>query len=81
LTLDLRPAPRCACCRFWVRYEVRPEDDAAGLGECRRHAPLPLLALQDAAAGGDHLAFWPVTEPDEWCGEWAPWPAAPKGQA
>ncbi len=46
--------PSCAKCRFWVSV---PEKI---YGACRRNAPL--------ADGALHTE-WPLTDEDEWCGE------------
>jgi hypothetical protein len=49
----------CARCRYWRRLEANPSQ-----GECRRRAPRPVTD------GGVHsVATWPVTDPDDWCGE------------
>lgn len=46
----------CETCAYWAAQEG---DDA---GECRRHSPRPRPT--------EEAAHWPITEPDDWCGEW-----------
>jgi hypothetical protein len=53
----------CANCRFWDAFKESTQ------GICRRHAPRPFLAGQDAP--------WPITDTEEWCGEWQPLPGTP----
>ena len=52
----------CKGCRYWV--EIDPEKQLAG--ECHRYAPRPELAV------GMKECDWPLTQPDDWCGEHAP---------
>lgn len=44
----------CACCRFWDTSHR-----AGGYGDCRANAPV---------AGTEDR--WPVSEVDDWCGQW-----------
>jgi hypothetical protein len=46
----------CADCAVWKRHTYQ----AATTGDCRRFPPT-------VVAGGQH---WPVTKPDDSCGEW-----------
>lgn len=46
----------CANCIYWAGHDG---DDA---GECRRHSPRPRPA--------EEVAYWPIVEADDWCGEW-----------
>jgi hypothetical protein len=50
---------RCECCRYWHRLDTNP-----GQGECRRHAPSP-----EAFESIHMMAAWPVSNGDDWCGE------------
>ena len=69
---------RCRTCRFWL----------ADPSECHRHAPsVPVRGAGDSAEsheteGGTAtrtaISVWPVTDPDDWCGEWATRADAPK---
>lgn len=45
----------CSNCMYWQAL-----DDTAG--NCRRHAPRPRTS--------EHTWRWPVTDDDDWCGEW-----------
>jgi hypothetical protein len=59
----------CANCRFWKVVDDDPEEP----GQCHRRAPLPLRLVGDANPLF-HLSStsWPVTTPDDWCGEFEP---------
>lgn len=49
-----------------------PDGELSGL--CRRHAPA-LVACQIESASDPvsaENAVWPVTNPDDWCGDWKP---------
>lgn len=48
----------CETCRFWAATPGTTP------GQCRRHAPR--VADVDLEA----LCCWPVTDADDWCGEW-----------
>lgn len=55
---------RCDECRFWSFVDE-------SIGECRRHAPLHLLAELERRENGTpkEAAVWPHTDNSEWCGE------------
>lgn len=53
----------CRTCKFWNGDEFKPN------GWCYRHAPLPVVAGQ-MEANGSMVALWPVTNSQDWCGEW-----------
>ncbi len=63
--------PTCFDCRFW-----RNKDEHE-YGECRRHAPQPVIGKQaeewsNMAPGPedyDRTPWWPMTHWEEWCGE------------
>jgi len=52
---------RCTECRYWRLLETNPNQ-----GECRRYAPRP-----DAFESIHMMATWPITNPEDWCGELA----------
>ena len=52
----------CAICRFW-----EPLEDNGFQGQCRRHAPEPQVTDSVHV-----LAVWPVTNAQDWCGEFVP---------
>ncbi len=54
--LHARAALSCQTCRYWAPGDLS--------GECRRRTP--------SVADEDGNGYWPVTEPDEWCGEYEP---------
>jgi hypothetical protein len=56
----------CENCVYWEALEGPRET----LGSCHRHAPMPVLhdAWPDTKPARD--AWWPLTAPDDWCGEW-----------
>ena len=62
--------PTCSTCRHW-----RPGDTRESPGECRRHAPRPIMLAGSVATPWP----WPPTLADQWCGEWAPSPVAGQG--
>jgi hypothetical protein len=51
--------PSCATCRFWEK--------GGGRGFCHRHAPRD--AVYDSL-GMKNTVDWPMTDPEDWCGEW-----------
>jgi hypothetical protein len=65
--------PRCDDCRFWLG----DSNEEGSAGECRRHAPRPLLEkdldeepFEDTA----RQTVWPITFGSEWCGDFGPPP-------
>lgn len=61
----------CYECSFWKPMsQENPQD-----GECRRNAPLPVLdfIINQHEKKADEItimnAYWPCTEPWDWCGE------------
>jgi hypothetical protein len=57
---------RCDQCAYWVRSDADPAS-----GWCHRYPP---TASPDAEVDNlDNIGWWmnPVTEEDDWCGEWA----------
>jgi hypothetical protein len=67
---------QCAGCRFWLNWD----SEDTNLGECHRFPPR--MAVQTS---GSETAVnvrpenggWPLTYPDEWCGEFQPTPNRP----
>lgn len=58
---------RCKTCQ-WYAPEIRdgtPVDE----GECRRHAPKPLMMVAMVGAFKDRLAKWPIVREDSFCGD------------
>ena len=59
----------CATCACWRNIDAES-------GKCCRHAPRfsPVETFEGLA---DELyGYWPVTMPDDFCGEWLPLPVA-----
>mgnify|MGYP000874994009 CR=1 FL=1 len=59
----------CPNCRFWVGLGKKPHQ----LGECHRHAPAPApqsLLGEPTQGEPQNAAIWPVTDPEDWCGDW-----------
>ena len=50
----------CAQCMWWRRGNV-------SCGACQRYAPTPISAPN--ALDHEYLAAWPITEADDFCGE------------
>ena len=73
----------CETCSFW-RY-LRETEPHVGIGECRRHAPVPIAEMvsTDFANGNidatSWLARWRQTMFDDWCGEHQPTNFKPAG--
>ncbi len=73
---------RCETCKFWdwLGNEPEPETDK---GLCRRLPPVippTATALVEWHGPGDIpygslAAVYPITDQDDWCGEWQPIPA------
>ncbi len=66
----------CAGCRYCADGA-----DGEGQGECRRHAPRPLMSgqlspasglLYDAPERDVYVTQWPSVHYAEWCGEFEP---------
>jgi hypothetical protein len=60
----------CDNCRFW-----QPTND--GVGQCRRRAPSRIHAdciepSERSSEGDDAFRLWPLTAPEDWCGEFEP---------
>jgi len=58
----------CMSCSFWKQR-------GAMNGECHRYPPTPIIVDLEATKeriGNDRaeLAVWPITRPNEFCGEW-----------
>jgi hypothetical protein len=64
----------CETCRFWA------DDKTEGGGECRKALPravvsapwLPKFLALGKVRKMVWRAAWPLTEPDDWCGEHQP---------
>ena len=55
----------CGSCRFWLsiwKLKSGDSDKKSSRGTCHRHAPQSSALSQS----------WPVTQADEWCGEYEP---------
>lgn len=59
----------CAGCRFWNLENMDAKTSFLVFGECRRYPPTrPSVDPKDAVSPLlDWL--WPLTEEDDWCGE------------
>ncbi len=57
--------PSCKGCRYWAliwSLKLERQEKRSKRGGCRRYAAHPSALTQ----------FWPVTDADFWCGEFAP---------
>ena len=54
----------CEECKHWDEIEK-------GYGVCRRNAPHPKMVRRDGEANWDVICQWPITERDDFCGEFA----------
>ena len=60
MTIDqLDSASVCAICKYWL-----PLEENGFQGQCRCHAPRP-----EVTDSVHVLAVWPVTNAQDWCGE------------
>ena len=62
---------QCSGCRFWLNWD----SEMTNLGECHRFPPR-MATVPRADAEGESAATvrpadggWPLTAPDDWCGE------------
>jgi hypothetical protein len=56
----------CVACKYWVRDEV----EGSPLGECRRHAPLPVThEVGEDQTYPQILTVWPTTDEGDGCGD------------
>ena len=62
---------RCHDCRFWWPTAEatgnEPSRERSILGQCRRHAPTPLVG--DMPDHSRRYPAWVTTKRDDWCGE------------
>jgi hypothetical protein len=67
---------KCETCRFWAK--LSEGDEEWDRRECRRRSPLLTEALvlgrqdEDYDSHDAMTRVWPVTHPDDFCGEWQP---------
>jgi hypothetical protein len=65
---------QCKLCRFWLNWDT--ED--TNLGECHRFPPRMAATLESSSEGPSATTVrpedggWPLTYPDDWCGEFQP---------
>lgn len=63
---------QCSGCRFWLNWD----SESTNLGECHRYPPQMETARQTDVEGETIVTVrpsdggWPVTAPDDWCGEY-----------
>lgn len=54
----------CETCYWWDKHRIK---GVTGLGECRRNPP---LAVREPDINPYiHMAIWPTTADENWCGE------------
>ncbi len=62
---------QCSACRFWLNWD----SEGTNLGECHRFPPRMATVLRAGAEGASAVMVrpedggWPLTAPDDWCGE------------
>jgi hypothetical protein len=66
---------KCETCRWWNAFT---HESGVGEGECHRYPPVfnsaECAGFKDCAqAAFESVSVWPmpVTDAEEWCGEWA----------
>ncbi len=52
----------CKDCKYWFRKPYG--------GECRARPPVIVQPHYQYRSGGMDSAYWPITQQDDWCGEW-----------
>ena len=69
----------CSGCRFWLNWD----SEQTNLGECHRFPPRMGLVhrvqegVESAVTVHPEDGGWPLTAPDDWCGEFQHPPGAP----
>ena len=63
---------RCDKCKWY--HDYHKDDMPVMLGECRRHAPTPILIVQlpDGEDTENYIAVFPEMLPGSFCGEFTP---------
>jgi hypothetical protein len=62
---------QCSACRFWLNWD----SEMTNLGECHRFPPRMAAIYRSDAGEGSAATVrpadggWPLTAPDDWCGE------------
>ncbi len=56
----------CENCKSW--YETGGADEGL-VGECRRNSPTPLTS-NGSTDSSVHMATWPTTAQEQWCGDY-----------
>jgi hypothetical protein len=70
---------QCSACRFWLNWD----SEGTNLGECHRFPPRMATVLRSGAEGASAVMVrpedggWPLTAPDDWCGEFQYPPTRP----
>jgi len=67
----------CRSCRWWVAFIKN--DKRTGRGDCHRYPPMPSTEVwteRSEYGSGEQLCsetndYWPTTDADEFCGEYA----------
>ena len=62
----------CEGCRFWDAGPIK----GSLTGKCRRHPP---VFWRDNPGVEDEFGYWPITDCEDWCGEFQP-KAVPDGR-
>jgi hypothetical protein len=64
----------CKQCRFWLNWD----SENTNLGECHRFPPRMAMRDENGPEGMATITVrpedggWPLTYPDDWCGEFQP---------
>jgi hypothetical protein len=70
---------QCSECRFWLNWD----SEGSNLGECHRFPPRMATVLRAGDEGASAVVVrpedggWPLTAPDDWCGEYQHPPGRP----
>ena len=60
----------CRACKYWI-FQYTDETCVEEWGECRRHAPRPVLDGRRAKVNSKVEAAWPITRPFNFCGDYS----------
>jgi hypothetical protein len=61
---------RCSNCSFWSEFtSTFPTPRDQNRGQCRRNPPVIVYPFELHEVLPADYGFWPLTRPDDWCGE------------
>lgn len=68
-----QPQWSCRRCCFWFKFtSTFPQGNDSPTGQCRRYPPVIVTPFEMHDVLPAESGFWPLTRPDDWCGEYQP---------